>query len=110
MRKIIAILFSLILLQATLSGCSANIASSGASDTREESESDIQGGSSTQVVITQESSREQSTEPEPPQEKPPEYLWEYDAPENHGMDGALLKNLHDALALLHRLYILAAFE
>ena len=97
MRKIIAIFFSLILLQATLSGCSANIASSGASDARAGSESDMPNSSSTQVVITQESSREQSSEPEPPQEKPLEYLWEFDAPENRGVDGALLKSLHDAI-------------
>jgi CubicO group peptidase (beta-lactamase class C family) len=95
MKKAIIILWSLTILSYILTGCGVHTAPS--SESAPESKSEIQSSSVSPSSTIQETLEEQALETEPTEETLPEYLWEFDASENHGVDGTLLESLHDAL-------------
>ena len=87
MKSFFAALMAVALL---LSGCAhSSPVSSDASDTP--------SAESTSIASEPAAAREPESSPEPPPEPEPDNRWQFDAPENHGMDPALLEQMHIAL-------------
>ncbi|KUO67255.1 MAG: hypothetical protein APF84_16145 [Gracilibacter sp. BRH_c7a] len=85
MKKIISILLSLLILIVSLSGCS----------TATKDNPNTSGASEPESVSADNTP---DTAPVPAIEKEqPDNDWQFDTPENHGVDGAVLDRLHDAI-------------
>lgn len=85
-------LLSLLLALACLSGCAGQAGGGGLSHPA------ASGGVSEALSsLSEPSSSEPEPAPTPEAELPAVWEWEFDAPENHGMDAALLASLHTAL-------------
>ncbi|HWQ41229.1 MAG TPA: serine hydrolase [Desulfosporosinus sp.] len=84
MKRITFILLILIILIISASGCRAA--------------NDIAGPSGASVPENELVENTPDTAAVPAiEEEWPDYNWQFDTPENHGVDGALLKSLHDAI-------------
>ncbi|MDX9871461.1 MAG: serine hydrolase [Clostridia bacterium] len=83
-KKITAILLSLLILISSASGCGGkanDVAGTGAPILTSEPMDDPAGSTAVADI----------------EEAPPDNDWQFDTPENHGVDGAILERFHDAI-------------